>query len=93
MIANKVGHNLESGDYVELLADFKDEALNKIFPKGTIAEVVAINMNFSADLMDEENGFMYNVPYSYIEYIDEFEDDGIIDPETPLDWSKPPYEV
>jgi len=90
MIANKVGHNLEAGDYVELLADFKDDALNKVFPKGTIAEVVAINMNFSADLMDEENGFMYNVPYSYIEYVDEFEDDSI---PQPLDWSKPPYEV
>jgi len=93
MLPNKVGHRLETGDYVELLADFKDDTLNKVFPEGTIAEVVAINMNFTADLMDDENGFMYNVPYSYIEYVDEFEDDGIIDPETPVDWSKLPYEV
>ena len=92
MIANKVGHNLEAGDYVELLADFKDYGVNKTFPKGTIAEVVAINMNFSADLMDEENGFMYNVPYSHIEYCDEWMDDVVIDSETPVDWSTK-YEI
>ena len=42
--------------------------------------------------MDEDNGFMYSVPYSHIEYCDEWMDDSI-DPETPVDWSKPPYEI
>ena len=84
---------LEAGDYVELIADFKDEGAKKTFHKGTIAEVICINNDFSADLMDEENGFMYNVPYSIIEYCDEFMDDGIIDPETPVDWSKPLNEI
>ena len=42
--------------------------------------------------MDEENGFMYNVPYSHIEYCDEFMDDTVVDSETPVDWSTK-YEI
>ena len=53
---------------------------------------ICINNDFSADLMDEENGFMYNVPYSHIEYCDEWMDDVVIDSETPVDWSTK-YEI
>ena len=85
-------HPLEAGDYVELIADFKDDGAKKTFHKGTIAEIICINNDFSADLMDEENGFMYNVPYSHIEYCDEFMDDTVVDSETPVDWSTK-YEI
>ena len=34
-----------------------------------------------------------NLHPDWDEWVDEFMDDGIIDPETPVDWSKPPYEI
>lgn len=72
---------LKVGDMVELLEDVSDPTTLKTYETGEICEVVAVNQDFSCDLMidgfDGNAGFLYNVPYSVLNYVDDFEDDSI----------------
>jgi hypothetical protein len=72
---------LKVGDMVELLEDIADPVTLKTYESGEIAEVCAINQDFSCDLMidgfDGNAGFLYNVPYNVLNYVDDFEDDSI----------------
>ena len=72
---------LKVGDMVELLEDVADPTTLKTYETGEICEVVAVNQDFSCDLMidgfDGNAGFLYNVPYSVLNYVDDFEDDSI----------------
>ena len=69
------------GDMVELLEEVKDTATNKVYETGELFEIVAINKDFTADLMYEnEKGdveFVYNIPYHSLNFVDDFEDDTI----------------
>jgi len=72
---------LKVGDMVELLEDVADTTTLKTYETGEICEVVAVNQDFSCDLMidgfDGNAGFLYNVPYHVLNYVDDFEDDSI----------------
>jgi hypothetical protein len=69
------------GDMVELLEEVKDDATNKVYETGELFEIVAVNKDFTADLMYEnEKGdveFVYNIPYHSLNFVDNFEDDSI----------------
>ena len=69
------------GDMVELLEEVKDDATNKVYEAGELFEIVAVNKDFTADLMYEnEKGdpeFIYNIPYHSLNFVDDFEDDTI----------------
>lgn len=70
------------GDLVELLEEVKDDATNKVYETGELFEIVAINKDFTADIMYEnEKGdpeFLYNIPYHSLNFVDDFDDE--IDP-------------
>jgi hypothetical protein len=72
---------LKVGDMVELLEDVADTTTLKTYETGEICEVVAVNQDFSCDLMidgfDGNAGFLYNVPYHALNYVEDFEDDSI----------------
>ena len=72
---------LKVGDMVALLEDVADTTTLKTYETGEICEVVAVNQDFSCDLMidgfDGNAGFLYNVPYHALNYVDDFEDDSI----------------
>jgi len=67
------------GDMVELLEEYKDTSTNKVYETGELFEIVAVNKDFTADLMYEnEKGdpeFIYNIPYHSLNFVDDFEDD------------------
>jgi len=69
------------GDMVELLEEVKDDSTNKVYETGELFEIVAVNQDFTADLMYEnEKGdveFIYNIPYHSLNFVDDFEDDTI----------------
>ena len=69
------------GDLVELLDEYKDDATQKVYEAGELFEIVAVNQDFTADLMYEnEKGdpeFIYNIPYHSLNFVDDFEDDTI----------------
>jgi hypothetical protein len=69
------------GALVELLEDVADPATLKVYETGELCEIVAVNKDFTCDLMhDDYNGkssFLYNVPYHSLSFVDEFEDDSI----------------
>jgi len=69
------------GALVELLEDIADPATLKVYETGELCEIVAVNKDFTCDLMhDDYNGkssFLYNVPYHSLSFVDEFEDDSI----------------
>lgn len=71
----KVKEMLEVGDLVELTRNHYDNATQELFNKGELLEVVAINMDYTADLMgdiDEDKPiFAYNVPYTAMRKIDD----------------------
>ena len=70
------------GDMVELLEEVKDDATNKVYETGELFEIVAVNKDFTCDLMYEnEKGdpeFLYNIPYHSLNFVDDFDDE--IDP-------------
>ena len=74
------------GDMVELLEDIADEGTLTVHETGELCEVVAVNQNFTCDLMvdsdDEKEGpkFIYNVPYHSLNFVDDFNFDDEIDP-------------
>jgi len=70
------------GDMVELLEDIADTGTLTVHETGEICEVVAVNQNFTCDLMIDSDGsakntpkFIYNVPYHSLNFVDDFEDD------------------
>lgn len=77
----KTKTEVKIGDMVELLEDIHDLGTRSVYETGEICEVVAVNQNFTCDLMIEfddktnENKFIYNVPYHSLDFIDDFEDD------------------
>lgn len=71
---------LEIGDLVELTRNHYDNSTKLTFFKGELFEVVAINHDFTADLMsehaDDSRDFIYNIPFSAVSVIqDELEDE------------------
>jgi hypothetical protein len=73
---------LKEGDLVELSEEVTDDITHKIYEKGELFEVVAVNQDFTADIMYEnEKGdveFLYNIPFHSLEWVDDF--DAEIDP-------------
>lgn len=69
------------GTMVELLEDVADPATLTVYETGELCEIVAVNKDFTCDLMhDDYKGkasFLYNVPYHSLSFVDEFEDDSI----------------
>ena len=72
-------HN--KGLLFKILEEVKDDATNKVYEAGELFEIVAVNQDFTADLMYEnEKGdpeFIYNIPYHSLNFVDDFEDDTI----------------
>ena len=72
---------VEVGALVELLEDISDSATQKVYETGELLEVIAVNKDFTCDLMHEDyndqTSFVYNVPYHSLKFVDEFEDDTI----------------
>ena len=74
---------LEVGTLVELLEDVADPATLKVYETGELCEVVAVNQNFTCDLMYDDykgkSSFLYNVPFHSLSFVDdhEYEDDSI----------------
>ena len=66
------------GDLVELLEEVKDDVMNITYETGELFEVVAVNKDFTCDLMYEnEKGdpqFLYNVPYHSLNFVDDFQE-------------------
>jgi glutamine amidotransferase len=69
------------GALVELLEDIADPATQKVYETGELMEIVAVNKDFTCDLMHEDYhnqvSFLYNVPYHSLSFVDEYEDDSI----------------
>jgi hypothetical protein len=69
------------GSLVELLEDVADPATLKVYETGELCEVVAVNKDFTCDLMHDDykgkSSFLYNVPYHSLSFVDEYEDDSI----------------
>lgn len=70
-----------TGEMVELLEDILDQGTQTLFETGTLMEIVAVNKDFTCDLMTEDTDtevkFLYNVPYHSLSFVDDFEDDSI----------------
>ena len=88
---------LEVGDLVELTRNHYDNATKETYFKGELFEVVAVNMNYTVDLMgdidDEKHCFLYDVPYTAINKLDDsLDDDEVIATDefynTPVDSTK-----
>ena len=66
------------GDMVELLEDIADPGMLTVYETGEICEVVAVNQNFTCDLMlDGDDNisqpkFIYNVPFHSLSFLDDF---------------------
>lgn len=60
------------GDIVSLTANYYDTATERKYLVGDVFEVVAVNNNFSVDLMlddiNEPIQFIYNIPYRILEF-------------------------
>ena len=71
------------GDLVELLEEIKDDSTNKVYEAGELFEIVAVNKDFTADLMYEnEKGdpeFLYNIDYHSLNFVDDFNEDTHLD--------------
>ena len=69
------------GALVELLEDIADPATLRVYETGELCEIVAVNKDFTCDLMHDDyknkSSFLYNVPYHSLSFVDEFEDDSI----------------
>ena len=69
------------GAMVELLEDVADPATLTVYETGELCEIVAVNKDFTCDLMHDDykgkSSFLYNVPYHSLSFVDEFEDDSI----------------
>lgn len=78
-IKTKPATFLKEGDLVELLDNVKDDATQKLYETGELFEVVAVNNDFTADLMYEnEKGdveFLYNAPFHSLSWVDDFDEE------------------
>jgi glutamine amidotransferase len=74
-------YGVQVGDMVELLEEIKDNVTNKVYEEGELCEVVAVNQDFTCDLMYENDKgdpeFIYNISYHILNFVDDFEDDSI----------------
>jgi hypothetical protein len=74
-------YGVQVGDMVELLEEIKDNVTNKVYEEGELCEVVAVNQDFTCDLMYENHKgdpeFIYNISYHILNFVDDFEDDSI----------------
>jgi hypothetical protein len=72
---------IEIGTLVELLEDVADPATLKVYETGELMEIVAVNKDFTCDLMydtyDGKAEFVYNVPYHSLSFVDDGPDDSI----------------
>jgi glutamine amidotransferase len=72
---------VQVGAMVELLEDIADKGTLTVYETGELCEVVAVNKDFTCDLMHEgvrgNVTFLYNVPYHSLSFVDDFEDDTI----------------
>ena len=73
------------GTLVELLEDVADPATLKVYETGELCEVVAVNQDFTCDLMYDDykgnSSFLYNVPFHSLSFVDDYEyQDDSIDP-------------
>ena len=72
---------VQVGAMVELLEDVADPGTLTVYETGELCEVVAVNKDFTCDLMHEgvrgNVTFIYNVPYHSLSFVDDFEDDSI----------------
>jgi glutamine amidotransferase len=72
---------VQVGAMVELLEDVADPGTLTVYETGELCEVVAVNKDFTCDLMHEgvrgNVTFLYNVPYHSLSFVDDFEDDTI----------------
>ena len=66
------------GDMVELLEDIADPGTLTVHETGEVCEVIAVNQDFTCDLMldgdddKDQPKFIYNVPYHSLNFIDDF---------------------
>jgi len=69
------------GALVELLEDIADPGTLTVYETGELCEIVAVNKDFTCDLMHDDykgkSSFLYNVPYHSLSFVDEYEDDSI----------------
>lgn len=83
--------SVEIGDIVVLIAGVYDHSTKEYHKSGSIHEVVAINKDYTVDLMSEDMddtghySFTYNVSYSKFDFMD-------IDPVTPYESTDYQYE-
>lgn len=75
------------GDMVELLEDMADPGTLTVHEAGEVCEVIAVNQDFTCDLMmdgdddKDQPKFIYNVPYHSLNFIDDsFTFDDVVDP-------------
>jgi hypothetical protein len=73
------------GTLVELLEDVADPTTLKVYETGELCEVVAVNQDFTCDLMYDNykgnSSFLYNVPFHSLSFVDDYEyEDDSIDP-------------
>jgi glutamine amidotransferase len=77
-VKTKTKTSVKVGDMVELLEDIADQGTLTVHETGELCEVVAVNQDFTCDLMkdsdDEKDGpkFIYNVPFHSLEFVDDF---------------------
>lgn len=61
--------SVEIGDMVELIAGVYDPSTKRYFKPKEVFEVIAINKDYTVDLMhDLENAFLYNVSYAKFDF-------------------------
>ena len=78
-IKAKAATYLKEGDLVELLNNVTDETTKIMYEVGELFEVVAVNQDFTADLMYEnmkgDPEFVYNVPFHSLSWVDDMEEE------------------
>lgn len=63
---------IKEGELVRLIAPHYDVSSKVLHKRGAIFEVVAVNMDYTADLMnDDTEQFTYNVPFAKLDFYDE----------------------
>jgi hypothetical protein len=62
---------MQVGEIVTLSWGHYDRDIRKSYPRGSIWEIVAVNKDYSVDLMNDDTDFIYNIKFSEI---DIFED-------------------
>ena len=87
---------LQEGDLVELTTSHWEGSTRYLAQKGSLWEVVAVNSNYTADLMSDEDGpgnnqFIYNVSFAKITFYKEDTVPDVYESCTTDLWSDSPY--